>query len=442
MRHSTTTYACRLAAVAGVAIYCTGRAHAMFEPPAANVTTLPATAAKTETDDKKGGDQAKDSGEKKEGNERESKFLEHDHEGHATLKIDDETREEIGLETVIARAADAESEFVALGRIEEDPARGFTLRAPLAGVLLAGQEHWPTPGRLITPSTSVGRLAPRFTALELIDLRVRQLDAQAEIEGLRSQVTADRASYESKAELNVRDRVVSERSLEDAQTKLKADEARLAAGEQKLQLLKDAAGQTGGAAAVSLVCTTGGEVIDVSAVPGEAVESGQTLLRIADFEHLLVRVELLPGQMLTKPDHGVLVVNPKPGADALAVESVILAPRSLTGGQTLQLQIRNPGGELRPGQPVWVHLPRPGAATRGVCVPRSALLRVGGVIWVYCEDEPGEFVRHAVELQQLTPTGWIVTGIDAEAAVVMAGAQPLLSEEMKSQIESEQAAGE
>lgn len=70
----------------------------------------------------------------------------------------------------------------------------------------------------------------------------------------------------------------------------------------------------------------------------------------------------------------------------------------------------------------------------GVMVPASALLRQDGQVWLYVQGEPGEFIRKAIKLGKPTSEGWAVPTATQET-VVTVGAQILLSEELKAQIQ-------
>jgi multidrug efflux system membrane fusion protein len=79
-----------------------------------------------------------------------------------------------------------------------------------------------------------------------------------------------------------------------------------------------------------------------------------------------------------------------------------------------------------------------GPMQRGVIVPESAVVWMQGSSWCYVESSPGKFVRTAVSTADPTAGGWFVTGAVAPGArVVTGGAQTLLSEEFRSQIQSE-----
>ena len=71
-----------------------------------------------------------------------------------------------------------------------------------------------------------------------------------------------------------------------------------------------------------------------------------------------------------------------------------------------------------------------------VLIPRSSILRHEGKDWVYLLRAPGEFVKRPVDLVTPLATGWLISkGIEANSVVVSVGAQTLLSEELKSQIQ-------
>ena len=72
----------------------------------------------------------------------------------------------------------------------------------------------------------------------------------------------------------------------------------------------------------------------------------------------------------------------------------------------------------------------------GVVVPHAAVVYAEGKTWAYVQTGADTFLRREVHLDHLTPEGWFVTsGIAAGERVVVTGAQMLLSEELKSQIQ-------
>lgn len=76
-----------------------------------------------------------------------------------------------------------------------------------------------------------------------------------------------------------------------------------------------------------------------------------------------------------------------------------------------------------------------GAAERGESLPAAAIVWWEGKAWVYVQQAPGRFVRRAVTARPLRGNELIATGLTVDAPVVTGGAQLLLSEEQRAQIE-------
>lgn len=97
-----------------------------------------------------------------------------------------------------------------------------------------------------------------------------------------------------------------------------------------------------------------------------------------------------------------------------------------------------PPGESawRPGTRVTALLPLSVEPESGVLIPRSAVLRHTGETWVYVRAEPDKFLRRRITLVHPTAEGWFVReGVEPRTELVVAGAQALLSEELKAQIQ-------
>ncbi len=93
---------------------------------------------------------------------------------------------------------------------------------------------------------------------------------------------------------------------------------------------------------------------------------------------------------------------------------------------------------LVPGINLSFFLPA-GPVHGGTIVPYSAVVWWQGKAWCYVEEQPDKFTREEVSTDNPTPVGWFVSlGIDAGNRVVTAGAQTLLSEEFRSQIQADE----
>lgn len=96
---------------------------------------------------------------------------------------------------------------------------------------------------------------------------------------------------------------------------------------------------------------------------------------------------------------------------------------------------------LLPGAAVAASVPK-GAAAQGFGIPASAVVWQGGKAWVYLRDGAGTFRRRAVD-DDATPTpdgGYVVpaASLPHDPALVVSGAQILLSQESRAQIPTDE----
>lgn len=363
--------------------------------------------------------------------------------GDIIVTVGPETVRLSGIRTEPLAEAAFPREAVAYGRFQEDPARTFALRAPVGGVLRrAAGTDWPALGEKLGDGVTVGLLQPRFAPAERVDLAVRLEAARAEVSATKASLAAAQASLRRARTLNAEDKNVSDRTLQEAEAKAKGEEARLAAAEATLKLLESAVASGEGVSdAFPLILARGGEVVEVSVQPGEAVETGATLLRVSRFDELLARVALPAGERLEGPVSEARIVVL--GREELPLRGTRIGaggaadPRLL--GETYLFRVKAGDSGLRPGMALTASLALPGAPERGVLLPRAAVVRFGGKMWAYLEAAPDRFFRREIAEARLLEKGWFVTrGFSSQDRVVVSGAQTLLSEELSSQIRLEE----
>jgi hypothetical protein len=122
----------------------------------------------------------------------------------------------------------------------------------------------------------------------------------------------------------------------------------------------------------------------------------------------------------------------------LVTHSIWLAPTvdSHLQGQSFLLIIQAQGFPLRPGTAITAQLESPGTAKPVVVVPEAAVVWTGDRAWAYVQIAPVQFERRQLMVTSTAARGHFVTsGFAAGDRVVVAGAQALLSEELKSQIQ-------
>ena len=359
--------------------------------------------------------------------------------GTVVVTLDRDTQTRIGLKTEAIASETIYPEIAAYGRLQEDPGASFIVRAPVAGVLRAVEsKDWPKLGESLAEGKPFGIVEPRLVPFERVDLGSRVTNAMADVEASQANLDASRAAYERIKALNAKDKNMSDRAVQEAEARVKADEARLGAARKIVAQLEAAIkAQAGGAGPLPLLARAG-EVVEIFAHPNEAVESGQQVLRIARFDSMLARVDLPAGEAADARISTARIVPV--GHEDRQVRGVRVSlastidPRTL--GEGYLFRVAGLGTTLRPGAAVTAYLQVPGKPEAGFLIPPSAVVRSVGKTWLYRQVADNQFTREEVSLDRSTSRGWLVTqGVSAGTRIVAVGAQMLLSEEQKSQIQ-------
>lgn len=106
-----------------------------------------------------------------------------------------------------------------------------------------------------------------------------------------------------------------------------------------------------------------------------------------------------------------------------------------TQARSFLFLVRTNAPNLRPGESVTGFIQLAGAPRAGVVIPREAIVRTEGRSWVYLRHDGGDtFTRTEIALERPLEAGWFVSqGVTPASELVTAGAQQLLSEELKGQ---------
>ena len=361
-------------------------------------------------------------------------------EGDLVVTLDAETQKRMALETATLVTDTVHPEVAAYGRVQEDTEASFVVRAPTAGILRAAPgRNWPSIGETIPDGVSMGAIEPRLAPIERVDLVTRLSDARADVEAAEARVNAARSSFERARILNADNKNISDRALQEAEASLKTEEARLAAARRNVAELEAAAArQAAGTTPMPLPVARGGEVVEILARPNETIESGQPIVRVARFDRLLVRVDVPAGETvdrnLTMARIAAIGQEDRPFTGQRISLASNVDPSTL--GQGFLFRIVGAVPSLRPGAAIVAYLQAPGAPQQGVIVPYSAIVRSGGKTWVFRQLEPDKFSRSEVAVDRTTGRGvFVMQGLKPGERVVSQGAQLLLSEEQKSQIQ-------
>jgi hypothetical protein len=165
---------------------------------------------------------------------------------------------------------------------------------------------------------------------------------------------------------------------------------------------------------------------------------GELVRALIDRREAIARVTAPIGEALdSSPDRSDMFVlgHERQPLHARAVyEAPTINPQMQ--GQTFLMLIGTKDFPIRPGTAVSARLPTSRKSERGVMVPRAAVVRLAGKEWIYCTLARDRFGRREIVPAELTDEGYFVTeDLPPGTPIVVTGAQTLLSEEQKAQIQ-------
>ena len=361
----------------------------------------------------------------------------------AIVHLGPEEQERMGLEVEAASITSDEPRVELYGTLESDPAQVFVVRAPVTGTLQRSHGEWPILGSTIADHTSIASIVPQLTGADQLTLTDRLSTIQAESLTDSASLAASTAEYQRLKTLNADNKNASDRALQEAEVSMKGDQARLEAARRSEKLLQTALHRTGKTSFVTpLIAERGGEVSEVSAQPGETVEAGQALFQVSRYRTLIARLNLPLSQPAALPVRNALISIVGNESKMIPAQFVAegAAVQSEYQSETLLFRVTSRAGRLRPGQAIEGWIPTgSGSPQSGVLVPFDAVVRYQGQNWVYVQVSDSKFARRSITLSEPGDGGWFVTaGFRAGDRIVVVGAQTLLSEEMKSQLSSDE----
>jgi hypothetical protein len=272
------------------------------------------------------------------------------------------------------------------------------------------QAHIGLKTEVLLPITRTSEVTAYGVILEPAPLAA--LDAQ--LAAARATVDASRAEYTRAKVLHSEKQNVSLKDFQTAWAKFQSDQAQFNLLSQRL------ADEWGGAIAAM--------------TPAARAELVDALIKR---KAALIRVSVPAGKSLanlpTRAETTILGYS-----RFLAAQSIWDAPTVDPNlqGEGFVLRVEAQGFPLRPGTAVTARLESSAVVARGVVVPSAAVVRTGGAAWAYVQVAPTKFERRPLGKGEPVGDGWFVSGGFAVGdRVVVTGAQALLSEEFKSQIQ-------
>jgi hypothetical protein len=252
----------------------------------------------------------------------------------------------------------------------------------------------------------------------LLDLKASYNTPRTDLIRAKASARASEDEYQRLQELNRDGKNASDKAVDAARANAENDAALVANAERTITVLN------GG------VLLRWGPVV-AKWIEGDSPEF-DTLLTQRRF---LLQVTSTTGGPFVAPKQATVQLGDGTRAQANLVSVVPQLDPRLQVPSLLYAIAAHPG--LVPGVNLSVFLPT-GSLESGVIIPSTAVVWSQGSAWCYVESSPGKFARTAVETSNPLAGGWFVArGFEPSARVVITGAQTLLSEEFRSQIQAD-----
>lgn len=266
----------------------------------------------------------------------------------------------------------------------------------------------------------------------LADLRNNFGMAAAQVEKAKVSLEASQREYERLRVLHDDNRNISDKALQAGEVAWRSDEATVRAaqqglnsaqealhtGEQSLEVLQDAARQQWG-----------------NVIAGWLLEESQALERLRQRVDVLVQITLSSDVRISSPPDSIGI---QAGSGATITGRLVSpSPKTDPKIQGMSFFYLAPSQSILQGMDVRAYLPV-GETLRGVFIPVSAAVMWQGKTWAYVQKDPTHFVRREIPTDTPVQGGWFVsTGFLAKDRMVTQGAELILSEEFRTEIEKE-----
>jgi RND family efflux transporter MFP subunit len=307
------------------------------------------------------------------------------------------------------------------GEVRPGSGREARVTAPATGRVMLGSPP-PLLGSKVAKGQVLASIAPRLSAGG--DRATMAADAGA----ATAEVDAARAEL-ARAERLVADQAAPAKAVDEARTRLRVAESRLAGARGRLSQYDASASGTGGGRAFQVRSPIAGTLVALNVASGQGVEEGQELFQVIDlgrvwltarvFEPDAPKVQGARSAWFTIEGYDQPFTVDETNATLVTVGSVI-DPRTRTVPVIFDLD--NKDGRLRIGNFAKVVIAT-GAPRRGLAVPKSAIVDDGGQPVAYVMVEGESFERRPLRVG-IQSGEWIevLEGIAAGEHVVTRGA--------------------
>jgi hypothetical protein len=251
----------------------------------------------------------------------------------------------------------------------------------------------------------------------LTELSNRYANAQAQVQTAQAKLAYSRVEFDRDTKLYNDHKAISEAQMQLAEATFATDQANMMAAQAQVRSLTATAYQDWG-----------------SVIGKSLIDGSPTIGRLIERQDFLLQITLPPGVTLAQaPATAAIETGKNRRATITFVSPATHIDPKIQGISFFYVAPADSG--VLPGMNVLAFLPT-GETADGVTVPASAVVWWQDRAWVYQRTEPDKFVRVEIATDLPAPGGgYVVTGMPHDVEIVTGGAQLLLSEEFRSQIQ-------
>jgi hypothetical protein len=251
----------------------------------------------------------------------------------------------------------------------------------------------------------------------LTELSNNYANAKAQVQTAQAKLAMSKPAFERAQKLFNETHVVSQAQLQAAEAAFGTDQASLAAAEAQVRTLTATAYQEWG-----------------SVLGKSLVDESPMITALIERQNFLLQITLPPVVILKAPPATASIETGKAARANIAFVSPATRIDAKIQGVSFFYTAAAESGVL-PGMNVLAFLPS-GRSTEGAAVPASAIVWWQGRAWVYRRTGQDTFIRVEIATDLPAPGGgYIEKDVPKDAEIVTRGAQLLLSEEFRAQIQ-------
>jgi hypothetical protein len=252
----------------------------------------------------------------------------------------------------------------------------------------------------------------------LVDLDNSYAVAKAQLKGAQAKLDASSAEFKREEALfETKTSIVTLDKLQAAEAASHVDEAALTSAEAQLRTINETAEQTWG-----------------PVLGRQLGEENPMFARLVQRQDYLVQVTLPPGVLVANPPATATIQRENGARRDMDFISPATKTNASIQGVSFFYKVAA-SSDLLPNMNVLAFLPLE-TTVDGVVVPGPAIVWWQGRAWVYVRTGPSTFTRRAIATDYALPEGgYLVRTLTSGTEVVVQGAQMLLSEEFRAQVQ-------